>query len=50
MTGAGGSLARRSIFDRLFGEGGPGGGGASYAETQPGDFGYSGGRRHLCSE
>jgi hypothetical protein len=42
MTGAGGSLARRNIFDRLFGEGRPLGG-ASYAEPQPGDFGYGGG-------
>lgn len=48
MTGAGGSLARRSIFDRLFGEGSAGGG-ASYAETQPGDFGYSGGWRQCAA-
>lgn len=49
MTGAGFSPTRRSLFDRLFGTLDDGGSGASsYAEPQPGDFGYSGERWPLC--
>ncbi len=42
MTGAGRSPSRRSMFDRLFGafDSTDGDAAASYAEPQPGDFGY----------
>lgn len=51
MTGAGRSPARRSMFDRLFGtlDDSGSGGGAAYAEPQPGDFGYSGGCLLECN-